>query len=156
MMLDSWQNAIIAAIVGPLIVFLLAFVGWALRRLYFKHDEEIKSMAVRQQEIGERLMNVLTEQGKLSDRLEERFNGLSSRMADFQENVKRVEGNVTEMRSNMDRMQSNMHGMQRNIDGMQRDISGAHTAIQDHRKYVDSEIAGLRELLDDKGRNGKG
>ena len=148
-MLDLSQNAVIAAIVGPLTVFLLTFVGWALRRLYFKHDEEIKNMAVTQKEIGERLMNGLTEQGKLSDRLEERFNGLSSRMSDFQENVKRVEGNVTEMRSNM-------HGMQRDIDGMQRDISGAHTAIQDHRKYVDTEVAGLRKLLDRNGRNGKG
>ena len=155
-MLDLSQNAVIAAIVGPLTVFLLTFVGWALRRLYFKHDEEIKNMAVTQKEIGERLMNVLTEQGKLSDRLEERFNGLSSRMSDFQENVKRVEGNMTEMRSNMDGMRSNMHGMQRDIDGMQRDISGAHTAIQDHRKYVDTEIAGLRKLLDRNGRNGAG
>ena len=141
-MLDLSQNAIVTAVVGQLIVFVVAFAGWATRRLYLKHDEEIKNMAVTQKEIGERLMNVLTEQGKLSDRLEERFNGLSSRMADFQQNVKLVEGN--------------MHGMQRDIDGMQRDISGAHTAIQDHRKYVDSEITGLRKLLDGNGRNGAG
>ena len=155
-MLDLSQNLIIAIVVGPGIAAAILMAGWFVRRSFQKYDEEIKNMAVTQKEIGERLMSVLTEQGKLSDRLEERFNGLSSRMSDFQENVKRVEGNMTEMRSNMDGMRSNMHGMQRDIDGMQRDISGAHTAIQDHRKYVDTEVAGLRKLLDRNGRNGAG
>ena len=141
-MLDLSQNAIIAIVVGPGIAAAILMAGWFVRRAFLKYDEEIKNMAVTQKEIGERLINVLTEQGKLGERLEERFNGLSSKMADFQENVKLVEGN--------------MHGMQRDIDGMQRDISGAHTAIQDHRKYVDTEIAGLRKLLDGDGRNGAG
>ena len=148
-MLDLSQNLIIAIIVGPGIAAAIGLAIWFVRRTFHqqdraieKQDKEIEKMAVTQKEIGQRLVNVLTEQGKLGERLEERFNGLSARMADFQQNVNRVEGHMSEMRSNM--------------QSMQRDVDGAQTAIRYHREYVDSEIAGLRELLDDKGRNGAG
>ena len=80
-MLDLSQNVVIAAVVGPLTVFLLTFVGWALRRLYLKHDEEIKNMAVTQKEFDERLLNVLVLQSRFDERLDAGFDRIGSDIA---------------------------------------------------------------------------
>ena len=134
MMLDSWQNAIIAAIVGPLIVFLLTFVGWALRRLYFKHDEEIKNMALEQKEFDRRLLDVLLTQKGFDEKLRAGFKEMGSNMDNMKSTFK----------ESFDRIGSDM-------DGMKASISGLETELRQHSAKMDKEIALLRERIGDNG-----
>ena len=129
-MLDLWQNAVIAAVVGPLTVFLLTIVGWALRRLYVKHDEEIKNMAVTQKEFDQRLLNVLVDQKGFDERLRAGFK---------------------EMGSNIDNVKTTVVRLSDDMDSVKTSISGLETELRQHSAKMDKEIALLRERIGDNG-----
>ena len=153
-MLDLSPNALTAVILGPLIVAILAAAGWAIRRAFVRQDREIERMEATLKEFGEKLVNVLTEQGQLGVRLEERFTGLSTRMADFQSNANQMHSRIDGVSSEIANMKTDINGMQNNIDGMQRDVDGVRTVLRDHRVYVDEEISNLRKWLNNTGTAG--
>ena len=131
-MLDLSQNAIVTAVVGQLIVFVVAFAGWATRRLYLKHDEEIKNMVVTQKEFDQRLLNVLVDQKGFDERLRAGFK---------------------EMGSNVDNVKTTVGRLSDDMDSVKTSISGLETELREHSAKMDKEIALLRERI---GNNGAG
>ena len=131
-MLDLSQNAIVTAVVGQLIVFVVAFAGWATRRLYLKHDEEIKNMAVTQKEFDEKLLGVLLDQKGFDDKLHAGFK---------------------EMGSNIDNVKATVVRLSDDMDSVKTSISGLETELRQHSAKMDKQIALLQERI---GNNGKG
>ena len=105
-------------------------------RLYFKHDEERKKMALEQKEFDKKLLDVLLNQKGYDEKLRAGFSQIGSNLDNMKSTFK----------ESFDRIESDM-------DGMKASISGLETELRDHRAAMDKEIASLRERI---GNNGAG
>ena len=148
-MLDLSPNALIGIIAGPLLVFILATAGWALRRVIIKQDEEMKKMAVTQQEFGEKMADLLAEQKVLGERLKTGFESVDS-------DIKNVRATFTK---DMEVMAANqrrdMDVMSANIDKEFLVLSGRFQQMNDavgaHNETVDRQLAEVHEWLKGDG-----
>lgn len=84
-------------------VFILAYAGWATRRLYVKHVEEIKNMALDQKEFDKTLLKVLLQQSKFDDRLESGFERIGADMDNMKTNIAGLQSELREHRAVMDK-----------------------------------------------------
>ena len=154
-MLDLSQNAIVTAVVGQLIVFVVAFAGWATRRLYLKHDEEIKNMAVTQKEIGQKLAGVLEREKVLSSELK---SGMEKVDLKF-DNVRLTFKHETDvLRKDMETLATNVD---REIGALSDSFKEMKASVGAHDEVVDRDLAEIREWLNGDGtwpshNNGKG
>ena len=158
-MLDLSQNLIIPAVVGPLVVFILGYAGWATRRLYVKHVEEIKNMAVTQKEIGEKLAGVLEREKELSSDLR---SGMEKVDLKFENMGLTFNKDLGVLAANVDKdIQSLATNMDKDIQGLRHSFNEMKASVGAHDKVVDKDLAEIREWLKGDGTwpsrsNGKG
>ena len=169
-MLDLSQNLIIAAVVGPLTVFLLTFVGWALRRLYLKHDEEIKNMVVTQKEIWEKLAGVLEREKERSTELKSgmeivdlKFENMGLTFnKDLGVLAANVDKEVKALAASMDKdIQTLATNMDKEIMELRHSFSEMKVSMGARDEVVERDLAEIRERLKGDGtgpsrNNGKG
>ena len=159
-MLDLSPNALIGIIAGPILVFILAIAGWALRRTFAKQDEEMKKMATTQKEFGAKMADLLAEQQVLGERLKTGFESVDSDIknvrATFSKDMEVMSDNL---RKDMEVMSANhsrvVEVMSANIDKEFLVLSGRFQQMKDavgaHNETVDRQLAEIREWLKGDG-----
>ena len=102
-MLDLSPTDLVAIIAGPILVFILATAGWALRRTFAKQDEEMKKMATTQKEFDASLLKVLLAQSRFDERLEAGFDRLGSDMDSMKTSIAGLQSELRDHRATMDK-----------------------------------------------------
>ena len=151
-MVDLWQNAIVTGIVGALILFVLTFATWAVRRTFHrqdrdidnqdrkieKQDREIEKMADNQKEIERMLAETQKEIGQKLAGVLEREKELS---ADLQSGMEKVDLKFENMRLTFDK----------DIEGLRHSFREMNASASARDKVVERDLAEVREWLKGDG-----
>ena len=148
-MLEFWLVTISALITGSCVIYIIYLTVWFARRPSVMREEQINRMDKQLTKISLDLIG-----------LKARVEWLGERMDDYRKDATRFDRRVSELESAMRQVQwktnrekSNKIWFQSDTRRTRNAIDDIQDAIRDHQKFLDKEIASLRERI---GRNGAG